>query len=750
MQNKDLQRPRGGMNTDDNPADLPEFDYPDALNLRVSSSDEQHGVGPAESLQGEIELLLGVSSEVLYYGAAIGSNFIYKGYEEVVVGTQVWMKKNWDVDYPGSKVYDDDEDNRDIYGGLYKWTDAVDPNFAPDGWHLPTEADIDILLAYLGGALIAGAIMKEVGTDHFLTPNTGASDTSGFRGLPGGKFDTAFDLLQETGLFWLADEAIPLTPLALAGEDILIDAFMAIWGSVDGVDGYRIDVSISPIFASFVLGYEDLDIGKVLSYNVSGLDDDTIYYYRIRAYNTLGTSESSNTITVTTIEAVLSLLAGTSPRGLVLKSTDDGVSFNELSIITGAYDWYLPNVTELTWSYFQLTIGLGISVYSADRYWASWEQDATTAKTMLFPTLTSAAMPKGNTYRVRAHRSFTAAVGAYAVGDRGPAGGWIYTYTGGGTIYYEVAPCDIPGLYAWSNITNALIGSDAWHIQQGEGVLNTAAIIAQAGHVSSAAKKCIDFTYNIYGAPTCFCQLDNGHIIYGTDTGYVVNHTLGTAVKVSTYEISDIITLDLNEHLVVCDIVGQVFESTNGVTWNIIGSGGFEFYQLLPIVGTNDFLIFSNSGIYDDSIVIIQLGDFTCACDAGGGVYYAGDASGHMWKSVNYGAAWADLGTIPGTGAFQSIAMLGGVRIGLVAGATFYYTDDEFTTSTASIGGSIDCKAPILKISDTIVLVPTGPHGSDGPGGLYRSINNGTNFAEIAGTPQKEELSINCLIKTNE
>jgi uncharacterized protein (TIGR02145 family) len=204
---------RGGLNKDDSPSNLPPSDYTDALNVRTLASEEQHGAGILETLQGEIELLLGVSAPITYYGESIGGEFNYVGFEEVQIGTQVWMKKNYDAEYPGSKVYDDDEDNADIYGRLYNWHQVMSSDFCPAGWRVPTEADIDILIAELLGAAVAGGHMKEVGESHWNTPNLGADDSGGFRALPGGKFDTLFELLGDNCLLWLQDEVSDFYPL---------------------------------------------------------------------------------------------------------------------------------------------------------------------------------------------------------------------------------------------------------------------------------------------------------------------------------------------------------------------------------------------------------------------------------------------------------------------------------------------------------------------------------------------------------
>lgn len=206
MQLKDGKR-FVALNTDDHPSILGEGEITDALNVRLASSDQQHGAGIAETLQGEIEILINPEGITVYYGDAIGGDFIYDGFSEILIGNQVWMKRNYDVDYPGSRIYNDDEANLSIYGRLYTHNQAMSSDFCPEGWHVPTEADIDELLAFLGGEMVGGGILKEVGTDRWAPPNIGATDAYGFRALPGGKFDDVFTLLGYTGLFWIASNA---------------------------------------------------------------------------------------------------------------------------------------------------------------------------------------------------------------------------------------------------------------------------------------------------------------------------------------------------------------------------------------------------------------------------------------------------------------------------------------------------------------------------------------------------------------
>jgi len=92
----------------------------------------------------------------------------------------------------------------------------------------------------------------------------------------------------------------PSAPTANPASGVTSSGFTANWSSTSGATGYRLDVSTSSSFSSYVSGYQDLDVGNVTSRDVSGLSANTPYYYRVRANNTGGTSENSGTISVTT------------------------------------------------------------------------------------------------------------------------------------------------------------------------------------------------------------------------------------------------------------------------------------------------------------------------------------------------------------------------------------------------------------------------------------------------------------------
>jgi uncharacterized protein (TIGR02145 family) len=129
-------------------------------------------------------------------------------YKTVTIGTQVWMVENlkttryrngdlvpnktdaieWSNLTTGAYCdYDNTPSNSAIYGRLYNSYAVIDSrNIAPAGWHIPSDAEWTTLTDYLGGVDVAGAKLKEIGTAHWKSPNTGADNNSNFSALPGG------------------------------------------------------------------------------------------------------------------------------------------------------------------------------------------------------------------------------------------------------------------------------------------------------------------------------------------------------------------------------------------------------------------------------------------------------------------------------------------------------------------------------------------------------------------------------------
>ncbi len=94
--------------------------------------------------------------------------------------------------------------------------------------------------------------------------------------------------------------APPDIPVAIAATGASATSFTANWNAATGATSYRLDVSTDAGFGSFVLGYQDLTVAGT-SQSVTGLNPTTPYHYRVRAYNTAGTSANSNVIDVTTL-----------------------------------------------------------------------------------------------------------------------------------------------------------------------------------------------------------------------------------------------------------------------------------------------------------------------------------------------------------------------------------------------------------------------------------------------------------------
>lgn len=95
----------------------------------------------------------------------------------------------------------------------------------------------------------------------------------------------------------------PVAPTANAPTVVSQTGFTASWSSVTGATAYRLDVSTSSSFASYLPGLQDLNVSTATSRAVSGLSGGTTYYYRVRAVGQSGTSASSNVRSVTTLAA---------------------------------------------------------------------------------------------------------------------------------------------------------------------------------------------------------------------------------------------------------------------------------------------------------------------------------------------------------------------------------------------------------------------------------------------------------------
>jgi uncharacterized protein (TIGR02145 family) len=116
--------------------------------------------------------------------------------------------------------YNDLPENNTTYGKLYNWFAANNTTLAPTGWHVATEAEWVALIDCLGGSSVAGGKMKST-SSLWAAPNTGANNSSGFNGLPGGfksYSSGSYTSLGNVAYFWASNERN-----ATQGEYILLD-----------------------------------------------------------------------------------------------------------------------------------------------------------------------------------------------------------------------------------------------------------------------------------------------------------------------------------------------------------------------------------------------------------------------------------------------------------------------------------------------------------------------------------------------
>ncbi|MCD4682135.1 MAG: hypothetical protein K8R86_02525, partial [Bacteroidales bacterium] len=159
-------------------------------------------------------------------------------YKTVQIGTQCWMAENLNIGtmiYGTSNqtnnatiekyCYNDDLTHCNTYGGRYQWDEMMQytswprNGICPTGWHIPSDAEWCTLENYVDAGTVlcsatgwrgtdAGGNLKETGTTHWATPNTGATNSSGFTSLPGGYRYTngSFSYLSSDAHFWSSSE----------------------------------------------------------------------------------------------------------------------------------------------------------------------------------------------------------------------------------------------------------------------------------------------------------------------------------------------------------------------------------------------------------------------------------------------------------------------------------------------------------------------------------------------------------------
>lgn len=201
-------------------------------NITDMKMNEGSGIGSFEIYLSDLQ------TNTLYYIKSFGtnSNGTYYGneksvktmekivdvdgnyYDIAIIGTQVWMAENlkttkfndgtpispynqsqslsgWFWDNASNKGY------KDTYGSLYNYYAVKSGKLCPAGWHIPTVEEWKTLINYNGGfsSSLTSDNLKEAGTDHWTSPNIGASNISGFTALPGGFLNQSEGIVHDIG-----------------------------------------------------------------------------------------------------------------------------------------------------------------------------------------------------------------------------------------------------------------------------------------------------------------------------------------------------------------------------------------------------------------------------------------------------------------------------------------------------------------------------------------------------------------------
>jgi uncharacterized protein (TIGR02145 family) len=151
-------------------------------------------------------------------------------YMTIKIGDQLWMSENlrttrlndgteipltkgddaWhNLITAGYCWYNNDEASfKDPYGAIYNGFTVASGKLCPAGWHVPEIEEWRALRNFLGDSAKAGGKLKESGTAHWLSPNKGADNRSGFTALPAGirYFEGTFATVLSYSGIWSATE----------------------------------------------------------------------------------------------------------------------------------------------------------------------------------------------------------------------------------------------------------------------------------------------------------------------------------------------------------------------------------------------------------------------------------------------------------------------------------------------------------------------------------------------------------------
>jgi uncharacterized protein (TIGR02145 family) len=306
--------------------------------------------------------------------------------DTIHIGTQIWKTRNLDVDHyrNGDLIpqvtdpnqwsilttgawcyYNNDPANGAVYGKLYNWYAVNDSRgLTPTGWHVPNNIEWSTLIEYLGGVSVTGGKLKESGTAHWIYPNYGATNSSGFSALPGGSCDNngGFYDINHFGFWWASSEynsikafyyvmgynsktleqifhykngglsvrcikdesTLPTPPVLVSpannSTNISLNPFIS-WYGITNAISYRIQLSTGVTFAELVSN----TVVTTTSLSLSGLTHSTNYFWRVRAYNSKDTSDWSSVGKFTTGNANISTISSLTLQTIICQNKEDTI-----------------------------------------------------------------------------------------------------------------------------------------------------------------------------------------------------------------------------------------------------------------------------------------------------------------------------------------------------------------------------------------------------------------------------------------
>jgi uncharacterized protein (TIGR02145 family) len=366
----------------------------------ISDSHTTEGTGLG-SFTGSIT---GLDPNTTYYVRAYATNSAGTGYSEEVsfktwagavtdydgneyytvqIGDQIWMAENlksthlkngtviplvtgnteWgNLSTPGLCWYNNEEiANKETYGSLYNWYTVETRKLCPDGWHVPKDEEWTELIDNLGGPNVAGGKLKEAGTSHWIEPNIGATNSSGWTALPGGyrRFNGEFEFKWIVGAWWSFNEN------------------SATEGWFRAMDNENITVSKYP--GSKTFGYSVRCISGDPELDLPIVSTDSVRSITGSSAISGGTVTNDGGADVTERGVCWSTSPG--PNAIDNQTTSDGSGPGSFTSYISILD---PNTTYYIRAYATTSAGTG---YGEERSFTTWSGTVTDFEGNVYPTI---------------------------------------------------------------------------------------------------------------------------------------------------------------------------------------------------------------------------------------------------------------------------------------------------------------------------------------------------------------------------